>query len=93
MKRAVYYFLNRNDSELEDMMKASILKTLREQRLKITPQRTAIIEAFLDNIALHPGGRLLYERAKKGQKFEFIDSLRYSHGTFQTWHYEDAGIR
>jgi Fe2+ or Zn2+ uptake regulation protein len=48
------------------MMKATILKKLREQRLKITPQRTAIIEAFLDNISL--GVRLIYEQARKKAK-------------------------
>ena len=47
------------------MMKASIVKKLREQRLKLTPQRIAIIEAFLDNISLHPGASLIYEEARK----------------------------
>ena len=46
-------------------MKASIVKKLREQRLKLTPQRIAIIEAFLDNISLHPGASLIYEEARK----------------------------
>jgi len=49
-------------------MKASIVKKLREQRLKITPQRMAIIEAFLDNISLHPGARFIYEQARKKVK-------------------------
>ena len=58
----------RNDSESKEMTKASIVKRLREQRLKITPQRMAIIETFLDNISLHPGARLIYEQARKKVK-------------------------
>jgi len=50
------------------MMKASIVKKLRDQRLKIIPQRIAIIEAFLDNIPLHPGARLIYKEARKKVK-------------------------
>jgi Fe2+ or Zn2+ uptake regulation protein len=50
------------------MMKASIIKKLREQKLKITPQRIAIIEAFVDNISLHPGASLIYEEARKKVK-------------------------
>ena len=49
-------------------MKASIVKKLRGQRLKITPQRMAIIEAVLDNISLHPGARLIYKEARKKVK-------------------------
>ena len=47
------------------MMKASIIRKLREQRLRITPQRIAIIEAFLANIPLHPGARFILEQARK----------------------------
>jgi Fe2+ or Zn2+ uptake regulation protein len=49
-------------------MKASIVKKLREQRLKITPQRMAIIAVFLDNISLPPGARLIHEQARKKVK-------------------------
>jgi Fe2+ or Zn2+ uptake regulation protein len=46
-------------------MKASIIEKLREQRLKLTPQRIAIIEAFLNNISLHPPASVIYEEARK----------------------------
>jgi Fur family peroxide stress response transcriptional regulator len=46
-------------------MKASIIEKLREHRLKLTPQRIAIIEAFLNNISLHPRASLIYEEARK----------------------------
>jgi len=45
--------------------KASIIKKLSEQKLKLTQQRMAIIEAFLDNVSLHPGARRIYEEARK----------------------------
>jgi len=68
-KEKGYSRLIRNDSELKGiMMKASILKKLREHDLKITPQRIAIIEAFLANFSLHPGARFIYEQAKKKVK-------------------------
>jgi Fe2+ or Zn2+ uptake regulation protein len=46
-------------------MKASIIEKLREHRLKLTSQRIAIIEAFLNNISLHPPASLIYEEARK----------------------------
>ena len=46
-------------------MKASIIEKLREYRLKLTPQRTAIIEAFLNNISLHLPASLIYGEARK----------------------------
>ena len=46
-------------------MKASIIEKLREHRLKLTPQRIAIIEAFLNNISLHPPASLIYKEARK----------------------------
>ena len=58
----------RNDLESKEMTKASIVKRLREQRLKITPQRMAIIEAFLANASLHPGARLIHQEARKRVK-------------------------
>jgi Fe2+ or Zn2+ uptake regulation protein len=46
-------------------VKASIIEKLREHRLKLTPQRMAIIDAFLENISLHPPASLIHEKAKK----------------------------
>jgi Fur family transcriptional regulator, peroxide stress response regulator len=50
------------------MTKESIIKQLKENGLKITPQRLAIIEVLLEKRDLHPGARLLYEEAKKKKK-------------------------
>jgi len=50
------------------MTKESIIKQLKENGLKITPQRLAIIEVLLEKRDLHPGPRLLYNEAKKKKK-------------------------
>jgi Fur family peroxide stress response transcriptional regulator len=50
------------------MTKESIIKQLKENGLKITPQRLAIIEVLLEKRDLHPGARLLYKEAKKKKK-------------------------
>jgi len=49
-------------------MKASIIKKLREQRLKLTPQRIAIIDALVEKTSLHPGASLIYKEAGKKVK-------------------------
>ena len=46
-------------------MKASIIRKLREQRLKLTPQRMAIIDALVEKTSLHPGASLIYKEARK----------------------------
>lgn len=49
-------------------MKESIIKKLKERRLKLTPQRLAIIEALTENTLLHPGASLIHREAKKKVK-------------------------
>jgi Fe2+ or Zn2+ uptake regulation protein len=49
-------------------MKASIIKKLREQKLKLTPQRMAIIDALAEKTSLHPGASLIYKEARKKVK-------------------------
>lgn len=49
-------------------MKASIIKKLREQRLKLTPQRVAIVDALTEKTSLHPGASLIYKEARKKVK-------------------------
>ena len=49
-------------------MKASIIKKLREQRLKLTPQRMAIIDALVEKTSLHPAASLIYKEARKKVK-------------------------
>jgi Fe2+ or Zn2+ uptake regulation protein len=46
-------------------MKETILKKMREKGLKLTPQRTAIVEAFAEQNPLHPSARLIHQEAKK----------------------------
>jgi Fur family transcriptional regulator, peroxide stress response regulator len=46
-------------------MKESILKKMKEKGLKLTPQRLAIVDAFVERTALHPGARLIHQEAKK----------------------------
>ena len=51
-----------------NMTKESIIKQLKERGLKVTPQRRAIIEVLVEQRDLHPGARLVYEKAKKKKK-------------------------
>jgi Fe2+ or Zn2+ uptake regulation protein len=50
------------------MMKAAIIKKLKERKLKLTPQRLAIIDALMENTLLHPGASLIYREARKKSK-------------------------
>jgi Fe2+ or Zn2+ uptake regulation protein len=50
------------------MMKAAIIKKLKERSLKLTPQRLAIIDALMENTLLHPGASLIYREARKKAK-------------------------
>jgi Fe2+/Zn2+ uptake regulation proteins len=49
-------------------MERSIIKTMRERGLKITPQRIAIIEVLADETLFHPGADLIYREARKKVK-------------------------
>jgi Fe2+ or Zn2+ uptake regulation protein len=46
-------------------MKAAIIKKLRDQRLKLTPQRRAVIDALVEKTSLHPGASLIHKEARK----------------------------
>lgn len=50
------------------MMRAAILKQLRDRKLKLTPQRLAIIDALIENTPIHPGASLIYREARKKTK-------------------------
>lgn len=58
----------RNHSELDNISKEKIIHLLKEKGLKITPQRLAVIEVFVEQKNAHPGARLIYEEAKKRKK-------------------------
>jgi len=47
------------------MNRESIVKAFREKGLKITPQRLAIIEVFMEKNDDHPGARAVYREARK----------------------------
>jgi len=46
-------------------MKEAILKRLKEKGLKLTSQRLAIIDAFVERSQFHPSARLIYREAGK----------------------------
>ena len=48
--------------------KELIAQELKAKRLKLTPQRLAIIEVLVEKRDLHPGARSVYEEAKKRRK-------------------------
>ena len=48
--------------------KDDFIGRLREKGFKITPQRLAIIDAFVENQLKHPGATLIYREARKKLK-------------------------
>ena len=64
----LYFFMIRNDSGLADVEKEGFVQRLKEKGLKITPQRLAIIEVFLERKDFHPGARLIHEEARKKKR-------------------------
>jgi len=46
-------------------MKELILKKMKKKGLKLTLQRMAIVEAFVEQNPLHPSARLIHQEAKK----------------------------
>jgi Fur family peroxide stress response transcriptional regulator len=46
-------------------VKELILKKMKEKGLKLTPQRVAIVDAFVEQNSLHPSARLIHQEAKK----------------------------
>ena len=49
-------------------MKESIIKKMREEGLKLTLQRLAVIEVLIDKTLLHPSADLIYHDARKRAK-------------------------
>ena len=46
-------------------MKESILKKMKGKGIKLTPQRLAVVDAFVKHNALHPAAGQIYREAKK----------------------------
>ena len=71
----------------------SIIKQLRDNGLKVTSQRLAIIEVLLEKRDLHPGARLVYREAKKKKKSL---SLSTTYATLNEllppWHHQKASV-
>ena len=74
--------------------KESIIKQLRDNGLKVTPQRLAIIEVLLEKRDLHPGAGLVYREAKKKKKslslsttYATLDELS-RHGIIKTLQFD-----
>ena len=53
---------------MSGVTKEFITRQLRARGLKLTPQRTAVIEVLIEKRNLHPGARSVYEEAKKRKK-------------------------
>jgi Fe2+ or Zn2+ uptake regulation protein len=49
-------------------MKESIIKKMREEGLKLTPQRLAVIEVLIQKNLFHPSADLIYHEARKKVK-------------------------
>ena len=54
--------------DYKKLMKESIIKKMREEGLKLTPQRLAVIEVLIDKTLLHPSADLIYHDARKKVK-------------------------
>jgi Fe2+ or Zn2+ uptake regulation protein len=51
-----------------ELMKESIIKKMREETLKLTPQRLAVVEVLIDKNLLHPSAHLIYHEARRKVK-------------------------
>ena len=61
----LFFNLNWNDSELDDMMKESLIKKMKEKGLKLTPQRLAVLDVLADKNLFHPSAMAIYNLAKR----------------------------
>jgi len=57
---------------------AAIFRKMKEAGLKLTSQRRAIIQVLMENISLHPGASLIYQRAKKKLKGLSLSTVYYT---------------
>ena len=81
------------------MTKDAIISQLRKKRLKVTPQRLAIIDVLIERKDLHPGARLVYKKAKKKKKslslsttYATLNELSY-HGIIKTLQFDSMENR
>jgi Fur family transcriptional regulator, peroxide stress response regulator len=64
------------------MKKEAIIQNLKEQGLRITPQRIVIIEVLLEKGHLHPGAYFIYKEAKKKRRSLSLSTTYETINTF-----------
>jgi Fe2+ or Zn2+ uptake regulation protein len=83
-----------NDSELDLMMKESMIKRMREKGLKLTPQRLAVIDVLVEKNLLHPSARVIYDTAKRKTKGLSLSTVYFTlnelskHGIIKTLEFD-----
>jgi Fe2+ or Zn2+ uptake regulation protein len=81
------------------MTKDAIISQLRKKRLKVTPQRLAIIDVLIERKDLHPGARLVYKKAKRKKKSLSLSTTYATlnklscHGIFKTLQFDSMENR
>src|SRR4030065_1836840 len=60
------------------MMKASMIKKMRDKGLKLTPQRLAIIDVLIEKNLLHPSARAIYNDAKRRNRGLSLSTVYYT---------------
>ena len=80
-------------------MKESIVKKMREERLKLTPQRLAVIEVLADKTPFHPSADLIYREARRKVKslslstvYSILNELS-KHGIIKMLEFDRMGNR
>lgn len=59
-----------------------MIKKLKAKGMKLTPQRFAIIEAFVENALLHPSANIIYEEARKKRAGISLSTIYYTLNEF-----------
>jgi Fe2+ or Zn2+ uptake regulation protein len=79
--------------------KSRILKTLKNNGLKLTSQRLAIIDVLIEHTPLHPSASFIYREAKKRFKGLSLSTVYYTlnelskHGIIKTLEFDKIGNR
>ena len=71
-----------------------MIKKMREKKLKLTPQRRAIIEVIVDKTPLHPGAGFIFQEAKRKVKGLSLSTVYFTlnelskHGIIKTLEFD-----
>jgi len=60
------------------MRRESIVEGLRRKGLRLTPQRLAIVDVFVEKNPLHPSARVIYDSAKRRTKGLSLSTVYYT---------------